>query len=337
MSELDDLIADPTLAALLDMASASAGGVSIALTDADGRFLAGAPVADEGLVLPVRLDDRTIGRLVCDVGTPADLAALVRCSLELAITGARDHAARAREAQELVIGRQIQRSLLPRRFPEVQGWRFAADYEPAREVGGDLYDVFRLRRADDAVVLLIADVTGKGVPAALLMADAKALLHSAADNAPGPADALARVNRILVLERRTSRFVTASLAEVDAVTGEVRLASAGHEAPLVVRTDGSVEAVAVSGPVLGAFAAVLHAEGSFRVRPGEAVVFYTDGITEARNPAGEEYGEERLLAVALDVRTQSAESIKTALLDDVNAFTGGQFEDDATLIVVAIR
>jgi phosphoserine phosphatase RsbU/P len=334
MSELDDLIAEPTLAALLDMASASAGGVSIALTDADGRFLAGAPVADEGHVLPVRLDDRTIGRLVCDVGTPADLAALVRCSLELAVTGARDHAARAREAQELVIGRQIQRSLLPRRFPEVQGWRFAADYEPAREVGGDLYDVFRLRRADDAVVLLIADVTGKGVPAALLMADAKALLHSAADNAPGPADALARVNRILVLERRTSRFVTASLAEVDAGSGEVRLASAGHEAPLVVRTDGSVEAVAVSGPVLGAFAEVLHAEGSFRVRPGEAVVFYTDGITEARNPGGAFYGEDRLRQLLSGLAGASADDVRRAVVEDVREFRdGAEAYDDLTILV----
>ncbi len=180
--------------------------------------------------------------MVCDPATPAGLAALVGASLEVAITGARDHATRAREAQELEIGRQIQRSLLPRRFPDVPGWRFAADYEPAREVGGDLYDVFRLRAGGDRVVLLIADVTGKGVPAALLMADTKALLHAAADNATGPADALARVNRILAIERRSARFVTAAMAEVDARSGEVRLAIAGHEPPLVIHADGLVEA-----------------------------------------------------------------------------------------------
>ena len=139
------------------------------------------------------------------------------------------------------------------------GWRFSADYEPAREVGGDLYDVFGLRAGGDRVVLLIADVTGKGVPAALLMADTKALLHAAADNATGPADALARVNRILAIERRSARFVTAAMAEVDAGSGEVRLAIAGHEPPLVVQADGLVEEMEVSGPILGAFAGAQHA------------------------------------------------------------------------------
>ena len=192
--------------------------------------------------------------------TPPDVAELVRAALELAITGARDHATQARTAHELTIGRQIQRSLLPGRFPEVPGWRFAADYEPAREVGGDLYDVFKLRgdrdnasSRDDVVVLLIADVTGKGVPAALLMADTKALLHAAADNATGPGDALTRVNRILALERRSSLFVTASLAQVDVHTGNVRIANAGHEAPLVIRTDGRVETLDASGSILGMF------------------------------------------------------------------------------------
>ena len=251
MAELEVLLADPTLGRLLELASAAAGGAPIALTDTEGRHLAGAPVSAEASALPVQVDGRTIGHVVCDPATPAGLAALVGASLEVAITGARDHATRAREAQELEIGRQIQRSLLPRRFPDVPGWRFAADYEPAREVGGDLYDVFRLRAGGDRVVLLIADVTGKGVPAALLMADTKALLHAAADNATGPADALARVNRILAIERRSARFVTAAMAEVDARSGEVRLAIAGHEPPLVIQADGLVQQMEAAAPSWG--------------------------------------------------------------------------------------
>ena len=120
---------------------------------------------------------------------------------------------------ELAIGRRIQQSLLPRFLPEIEGWTFAAGYEPAREVGGDLFDVFQLRGRPDLVCLLIADVTGKGIPAALLMADVRALLHAAADNADGPADALGRVNGILVRERATPLFVTAALLVVDTASG----------------------------------------------------------------------------------------------------------------------
>jgi sigma-B regulation protein RsbU (phosphoserine phosphatase) len=337
VTELDALLADPTLGRLIDLASAAAGGVPIALTDTEGRLLAGSPVAAGGEALPVLVDGNTIGHVVCDVTTPTGLAAFVGASLEVAITGARDHATRAREAQELEIGRQIQLSLLPRRFPEVPGWRFAADYEPAREVGGDLYDVFRPRAGGDGVVLLIADVTGKGVPAALLMANTKALLHAAADNADGPADALARVNRILAVERRTVRFVSAALVEVDARSGDVRLASAGHEPPLVIHADGLVEAMEASGPILGAFAEVTHEPGRFQVRPGESVVLYTDGITDARNPDGAFYGEPRLREVLSGLAGASADDVRRAVVDDVRAFRAGADAYDDLTILVAQR
>ena len=190
----------------------------IGLVDTEGRLLAGSPVPAGALALPVHLHDAIVGHVEYDAAVPRDVVALVCTSLELAIRGARHHASEERAANELAIGRDIQRSLLPRHFPEVEGWRFAADYEPAREVGGDLYDVFRIRGDREDVALLIADVTGKGVPAALLMADTKALLHAAADNADDPADALGRVNRILAVERRSSLFVTAALAAIDTDT-----------------------------------------------------------------------------------------------------------------------
>jgi sigma-B regulation protein RsbU (phosphoserine phosphatase) len=311
--------------------------VPIGVTDTEGRLLAGSAVAGEAAALPVLVDGSTIGHVVCDPAAPEGLAALVGASLELAVSGARDHASRAREAHDLEIGRQIQRSLLPRRFPDVAGWRFSADYEPAREVGGDLYDVFGLRAGGDRVVLLIADVTGKGVPAALLMADTKALLHAAADNAPGPADALARVNRILALERRSARFVTAAMAEVDTGTGEVRLAIAGHEPPLVVHADGSVEEMKVSGPILGAFAGAHHEQGDFRILPGECVVLYTDGITDARDPEGAFYGEPRLRALLSGLAGAGADDVRRAVVDDVRAFRAGADAYDDLTILVAER
>ncbi len=340
--ELHALIADPTLASLLERASAAAGGVAIALTDADGTLLAGGPLAAGGHTLAVRVDDEAIGHVVCDPATPPDVAELVRAALELAITGARDHATQARTAHELTIGRQIQRSLLPGRFPEVPGWRFAADYEPAREVGGDLYDVFKLRgdrddasSRDDVVVLLIADVTGKGVPAALLMADTKALLHAAADNATGPGDALMRVNRILALERRSSLFVTASLAQVDVRTGNVRIANAGHEAPLVIRTDGRIESLDASGFILGMFGDAGYQESVGSIGPGETALLYTDGVTEARNPDGAFYGEPRLRALLGGLAGATADDVRRALVEDVTEFrAGADAHDDLTILVV---
>jgi len=275
---------------------------------------------------------------VCDASTPPAVAGLVHAALELAIAGSRDDVTQARAGQELAIGRQIQRSLLPRSFPEVPGWRFAAEYEPAREVGGDLYDVYRLGGdSADVVVLLIADVTGKGVPAALLMADTKALLRAAADHAPGPADALARVNRILALERRSSLFVTAALAEVDVWTGGVRLASAGHESPLVVRTDGRVETISASGFILGAVGDAGYEEGSGSIGPGEAMLLYTDGVTEARNPQGAFYGDTRLRALLGGLAGSAADDVRRAVVEDVGEFRAGADAHDDLTILVAER
>ena len=334
MSELTVLADDHGLEILFTTASAVARGLPIALVDGEGRLLAGAPVPGEGGALPVHVHGATIGHVVYDAGVPEDVAMLVCTSLELAIRGARDHASQERAASELAIGREIQRSLLPRRFPEVEGWRFAADYEPAREVGGDLYDVFRIRGDREDVALLIADVTGKGVPAALLMADTKALLHAAADNADNPADALGRVNRILTLERHSSLFVTAALAAVDTDTGDVRLASAGHEPPLVVRADGRLEAIEARGPILGAFTGVAYEPAVCHVDPGDVVVLYTDGITDTRDARGVFYGEPRLRGVLAGLSGASADEVRRAVVDDVRAFRGeADLFDDLTILV----
>jgi serine phosphatase RsbU (regulator of sigma subunit) len=325
VTELASLTEDPGLEALLAAASALAGGAAITL--------AGTPAPD-GRSRPLRVDDRTVGHVHYDAGVPEELAGLVCASLEMTLRGAHQHASRARAAQELAIGRDIQRSLLPRRFPDIDGWRFAADYEPAREVGGDLYDVFRLRGSGADLALLIADVTGKGVPAALLMADTKALLHAAADNAGDPADALSRVNRILTLERHSSLFVTAALAEVDSDTGALRLASAGHEPPLLVGAGGKVEQIRAGGPILGAFAGASYDLGNCQVAPGESVVLYTDGITDTRDEGGAFYGERRLLALLADLGGLEPEDLRAAVLDDVRSFRGqAEVFDDLTILV----
>ena len=197
--------------------------------------------------------DRVVGR-VDGQGTVARalLAAIVDsvattagALLESAVAD-RDAAAGESEASlhrieaELALGRQIQRSFVPLIPPDLPGYEVASQYEAAREVGGDFFDVFRIRGRPGRLAVCIADVTGKGIAAALLMAFARPLLHAAIDHARTPADALERTNRILVEERRSSLFITALCATIDMRAGALRLASAGHEPPLLVRSgDGS--------------------------------------------------------------------------------------------------
>jgi serine phosphatase RsbU (regulator of sigma subunit) len=339
MTQLDDLLADASLASLLALASAAAGGADIGVTDVDGRLLAGRPVRSVGARRrPVTLDGEVVGLVVSEERVAPELSVLVGCALELALAGARVQAERARVAQELAIGRRIQQALLPRRFPDVEGWTFAARYEPAREVGGDLFDVFPVRGQPDRIALLIADVTGKGIPAAVLMADVKALLHAATDNVEAPAEALRRVNAVLVHERATALFVTAALLIVDVATGAARYALAGHEPPLVARRRGGVDRLEAAGPILGAFADATFEERGAVLEPGDALTLYTDGITDARDVARAFYGDDRLLAVVGGACAEPAESIAAAIADDVARFRGdAEPFDDLTLLVVERR
>jgi sigma-B regulation protein RsbU (phosphoserine phosphatase) len=336
MSDLLELVGPDALAGMLALASAAADGAPIGLADPSGAVIAGRPAgAVPAQSRPILVDGVKVASIVGGDGVAPELLALVARSLELILSGGRDQAERVRIGHEMAIGRRIQRSLLPRQFPTLGGWSFAAAYEPAREVGGDLYDVFPLRGRSDRIGLLIADVTGKGIPAALLMADVRALLHAAADNADGPADALRRVNGILVRERVTSLFVTAALIVLDTATGQIRHASAGHEAPLVARFRGGVEQLEAAGPILGAFDDAQFEEGAADLVAGDALVLYTDGVTESRDERRGFYGEERLRSALEQTCGESAEAIRRAVVDDVARFQGAaEAFDDLTLLIV---
>src|SRR3990172_3053396 len=339
MTQLDDLLADASLASLLALASAAAGGAAIGVTDPDGRLLAGRQVtAVTARRSPIRLDGEVVGVVVGEEAVAPELSVLVGCALELALSGARVQAERTRVAQELAIGRRIQQALLPSRYPVVPGWTFAARYEPAREVGGDLFDVFAVRGQAERIALVIADVTGKGIPAAVLMADVKALLHAATDNTDAPAEALRRVNVVLVNERATALFVTAALLVVDVASGRVRYALAGHEPPLVARRRGVVDRLEAFGPILGAFGDATYEEHEAALEPGDALTPYTDGITETRNAERGFYGDDRLLANVGQACGRPAEEIAQSIVDDVQAFRGdAEAFDDLTLLVAERR
>ena len=238
-----------------------------------------------------------------------------------------------RQQREFEEARLIQRGLLPTTFPQIGGIQLAVSWQPANGVGGDCFDTLPFGQG---LGISIADIAGKGLPAALLMSNLQAAVRAFAQESAAPSSICGSVNRLLCRNMASGRFATFCYARVDASGRRIVYANAGHNPPLLVRASGAIERLTDGGMVLGVFPDTAFDQGELPLASGDRLLFYTDGITEARNPEGDEYGEERLVAAALGLRTESADALKDALLNDVNAFTAGQFEDDATLIVVGI-
>jgi phosphoserine phosphatase RsbU/P len=238
-----------------------------------------------------------------------------------------------KQQRELEEARLIQRGLLPTTVPQMAGMQLAVAWQPANGVGGDCFDTLTF---GDTLGISIADIAGKGLPAALLMSNLQAAVRAFAQESVPPSSICGSVNRLLCRNMASGRFATFFFGRIDRPAHRIVYANAGHNPPLVVRASGAVERLTEGGMVLGVFPDSTYEQGEAAVEPGDRMVFYTDGITEARSPEGEEYGEEKLAAAVLACRTQPADEMKDALLADVNAFTGGKFDDDATLIVVGI-
>jgi sigma-B regulation protein RsbU (phosphoserine phosphatase) len=267
------------------------------------------------------------------VQKPWDNPALV-AMLHAEIAAGRERRARARrESRELEEARRIQRTLLPAVLPQLDGFELAASWQPASGVGGDCFDAIGFSRS--RVALSIADVVGKGVPAALLMSNLQAAVRAFATEAVRPAELCERVNAVLCGHIAEGRFISFFYCVADAEAGVLSYANAGHFPPFIVRDDGSVERLTEGGAVLGVLPDGVYAAGSVPFVPGDRLVLYTDGITEARNDADEEFGEERLVSLAVEHRGCSAPSLQSRLVDAVATFTGRRFTDDATLMVLA--
>jgi serine phosphatase RsbU (regulator of sigma subunit) len=239
-----------------------------------------------------------------------------------------------REEVEFEQARDMQRTLLPRELPRVPGFDVAGAWEPARTVGGDYYDCLDLGGGQLAVC--IGDVAGKGMPAALLMASLQAAVRASAERDVSPAALCDRVRRVVVSSLTGGRFVTFFVGILDAATRTLRYCNAGHNPPVLVRADGGTNALARGGPVFSRlFRNVSYEEESLPLAPGDRVVLFTDGMTEARNAAGEDLGEERLVELIAANRALGARELQHAVLDAVSAFARGRFEDDVTMVVVA--
>jgi serine phosphatase RsbU (regulator of sigma subunit) len=304
-----------------------------------------APLKTRERVLGVILLGRLAGEQVFTAGDEKLLMALAG-QAAIALETARLHQEEIKQQrleEELAIARQIQLSLLPKACPVVPGWEFAATYQPARVVGGDLYDFLELPGEPRQLGLVIADVTDKGVPAALFMAFSRTILRTEAMSGRNrnPAATLRRANRSIVrdIQSDSRLFLSAFYATLDTISGRLAYANGGHNWPLRLRSaTGELQPLATRGIVLGVFSDIELEEREIEVAPGDLLVFYTDGVTEARGADGQMFNEERLCAVVASNPEASAQQVLQAVAKAVGSFVGDTPQsDDLTLFVIKRR
>ena len=238
---------------------------------------------------------------------------------------------RERIAQELRVARLIQQTLLPQALPTLGGWSVSAYYQPARAVGGDFYDFIYF--PDGKVGFIVADVTDKGVPAALVMATTRTLLRAAAERLTTPGAVLTRTNDVLVEEIPPKMFVTCFYAILDPATGRLRYANAGHDVPYRYTADGVVELRATGMP-LGLMPGMKYEEKETILDFGEYVLLYSDGLVEAHSPERDMFGFPRLQE--LMATHNNGDTLNNFLLEQLADFTGPDWdqEDDVTLVTL---
>ncbi len=237
-----------------------------------------------------------------------------------------------RQDRELQIAREIQRSLLPSSPPEVPGFVVAGESRPCYEVGGDSYDWIPL--GDERLALVIADVSGKGTPASLLMASVHAFVHALAGTA-APARVIERLNRFLFARTQASRFVTLFYAELDARSRRLAYVNAGHVPPFRVGGDRSVSRLRLGGPALGLLPEVAYQVGEVTLEPGDVVAMVTDGVTEAMSPDEDEFGDERVCEALRTLSARGAPGVREGLVAAVSEWAGGRgSSDDLTALIL---
>lgn len=248
----------------------------------------------------------------------------------------RETAARQAMEKELQVARQIQTSLLPSQrppFPERHEFSLAAENEPARYMAGDFFDFWFLDQ--DVLALVIADVVGKGVPAAMFMAVSRTAIRNFSTAGRGPGETLALANRALAAENREQMFVTVFYAHYHTRTGQLVFANGGHNPPYLVRSTGQIDGLGTStGPIVGVFEDATYDECQATLGPGDLLVLYTDGVTEAQDEAGQLLGDEGFRRILEQVHSQPVDVLCQSIIRQVDRYRNHEAQDDVTLLAL---
>ena len=242
-------------------------------------------------------------------------------------------AAKQRIEREMALAWDVQRRLFPEKAPEVARTELFGRTLPSRTVSGDYYDFFE--RSDGTVDVVVADVCGKGMAASILAASVQSAFQAWAGERFSPDRLAARLNDLV--HRRTSpeKFITAILALYDPRTGSLAFANAGHNPAILLRADGTHELLGAQGPPLGLFPGMSYASDARTLAPGDLLVLYTDGVTEAANPEEEEFGLDRLVAIVREAASRPVADVEAAIGEGLAAFAAGvPFHDDRTIVVL---
>lgn len=314
----------------------------------DDRIKPGQSIIMRGLrailCAPMLVQDRLVGVVYVDTAMKTgnfsvadrDLLSAVASQAGIALENARLYSVaveKGRLQRELQMAREIQEGLLPRTMPQLPGYEVAAVWQSAREMAGDFYDVFQLD--DGSLCTVVADVSDKGAPSAMLMAVSRSMIRSFAFGGFGPLATISRTNDLILDDTGSGMFVTVYHSRFQA-GGLSQHINAGHNPPLLVRpSNGDAVFLPRGGRAVGWFPNNPLREVEISLQPGDFIIYYTDGLTDAENPGGEPFGEQRLAKAALHAVNTSAENVLAHLLEAVTQFAEGTPPfDDLTLVVV---
>jgi sigma-B regulation protein RsbU (phosphoserine phosphatase) len=301
------------------------------------------------LCVPLEIKGRILGVVYVDnrlqtglfTEDDLDLLAAIASNAAIAIENARLYQVaveKGRMERELQMARQVQASLLPQETPEIEGWEFAAHWQPAREVAGDYYDFIPL--AEEALGLVIGDVSDKGMSAALFMALTRSIIRASVASTDSPGDGIAQANRLICADATRGMFVTMFYALLDPVTRKIAYVNAGHNPPLLCRADKEeLETLTRTGMALGVVEDSPFEARTLPMNPGDFILLYTDGVTDATDAHERSFGMDRLRTVVLENREATGPGIVSALEQAVQDFVGSmaQFDDVAIVVVKCLK
>ncbi len=291
-----------------------------------GEFLGVPPSGEEGTYSSIRIH-RIVGGKVTDEWSEGNLLEWILPSFE------REVRMRERLEQDLRVARSIQQASLPKEVPTLENWQITPYYQPAREVGGDFYDLFELE--DGRVIVVMGDAAGKGIPAALVVSATSSMLRAVAQalGSSSPSEVLAQVNETLFARIPPNMFVTCFYAILDPKNGSMNYANAGHDLPYLWH-GGDCEELRARGMPLGLMAGMSYEQKEIELDAGEGVLFYSDGLVEAHDAKGEMFGFPRLRDLIAEHDDKRA--LGDFLLEDLYSFVGEGWEqeDDITLLTL---